>query len=408
MNKNKVKQKKKEKINTKKLVIIFVCAFLAAVLVFGITLGVILAVRNSRAVVRYKSVSMDGEVLSFFETYYKYQYKTMLTNSGVKNVDDTEEFWNTVSDSGKTYGELLKEGAKEYVSAVLAANHIFNSYSSLSSADKEKIADAARKTLEYKAESDKKLFDSGAEKYGFDYDSYKDAVKMLYKATYAQSAVYGADGSNLQGYPELAGEYLSEYSHVKLLIIRTETTFALDAAGNRLPSNDGGDALRDLTESEKAERAELISEIRGYIDAIGNGGVEMGALMFEEYLEEHDEGDAEKHTDGYYFHKNSSYTAEFSEELGRIVEKAYQMKLDSFDEVTLDFGVCFIYKYQPTDNAYKMNVNEDCFADFYINAANSIFESQLEELIGEVTFTDKYDPNSIITKPYNYIYTPIF
>ncbi len=408
MNKNVKKENRHKKINSNRLILIFVCAFLAAVLLFGAVLGIILAVRSSRAVVKYENVTMDAEVLSFFEVYYKYQYMTLLSKSGIKDVADTEEFWSKADESGKTYGELLKEGAREYISSVTVANYLFNSYTGLTDADKDKISDAAEQTLEYKADGSERLFNEKASVYGFDYDSFKLATKMLYKASVVKNIIYGSDGKKLQSYPEEAAEYLAEYTHVKLLFIRTEDTFVLDENGNRITTNEGTDLTRPLTDEEKEARAALISEIRGYISAIGVGNIEMSEEMFKNYLDKNDEGDRNMHGDGYYFHKNSEFTAEFSEVFASIVEKSYSMKLDSFDEIELDFGICFIYKYAPTAGAYKMSANEMCFTDFYPNARDALFEKSLLRLSPAVIFTDKYNSDAIIARPYNYELLPVF
>ncbi len=398
----------KKILPTKKIVLIFVSVFLALIIIFGAVLGITLAVRNSRAAVRYKNVTMDSGVASYFETYYKYRYMSALSRAGVKDVRDDIEFWSTASGNGKTYGEMLAEESMAYISSIAVANYLFNSYSNLSSSDKKIISSAAEKTLDYKADGSKEFFDSETKKYGFDYESFKEAVKMIYKADTAQTAIYGIDGTKLKNYPELAGEYLSEYTHVKLLFIRTETAFVLDEEGNRIKGNDGNDLTRLLTEEEKAERQALISEIRGYISAIGTGDVEMGETMFEYYLDKNDEGDRASHGDGYYFHNSASYTAEFSEMFSDVVEKSYSMKMGEFSDVPVDFGICFIYKCAPTDGAYTQKANAAYFTDFYSDAANTLFEKSLAELSSGVVFTDKHNKDAVITKPYNYIYFPVF
>ena len=404
--KDKKSVKKKSK-SSRRFLIIFICVFVSAVLIFGVTLGTILAVRDARAEVKYKNVKMDANVVSFFTSYYKYCFMDALSDRGIA-ASDTEQFWNEKSESGITYGEMLVAETKNYISAVAVTNYLFNSYSSLSSADKKMISKAVKNTLEYRANGDKKLFNSETEKYGFDYSSFKDAAKMLYKTYTVKDVIYGNDGIKLEKYPELCAEYLSEYTHAKLLFIRTETAYVYDEGGNRVIGNDGNDLTRLLTESEKAERAALIAEIRSYIGAIGSGSVEMGPTMFDYYLKNNDEGDSEMHADGYYFHKNSVFTKEFSEELKPVVDKAYSMNMDSYGEVQLDFGVCFIYKYEPTAGAYRSGAAEMCFADFYSNASNIIFEKTLTDLSDDVVFTKKYSENAVVSKPYNYIYLPVF
>ena len=403
---------KNERQNKRKnaFLITFICIFLALVLIFGAVLGIVTAVKNANAVVKYEGLTMDKETASFFVTYYKYRYMSLLSSLGVEGVEDTRGFWNKIYEKeGVSYGELLTKSTEQYIRQIIAANYLFDNYGKLTGDDKDIINTARNELLTYKADGNKKHFNSEVSRYGFDYSSLKDAITMLYKANTAKNIIYGSDGSNLANFPEVANEYLAEYTHAKLLFIRTETTFELDDGGNRIIGDDGNDKTRPLTDAEKAERQTLISEIRGYIDALENGGdIQMGEEMFDYYLEKHDEGDKNMHADGYYFHKNSSFTSEFSEVFKNIVDKSYSMNVGSYDEVSVDFGVCFIYKYEPTANVYSSTLAEVCFTDFYSDAAIVMFEKNLTELSEDVIFDKKFSQIDIIGLPYNYDYLPSF
>lgn len=388
----------------------FICVFLALVLIFGAVLGIITAMKNLNAVVKYEGQTMDKDTASFFVTYCKYRYMSILSSMGVENVEDTKGFWNKTHDNeGVSYGELLIKNTEQYIRQVMVANYLFDKYAKLSSSDREIINNAGRELLIYKADGKKDVFNSAVKQYGFSYSSFKDAITMLYKANVAKSIIYGSDGSNLANFPELADEYLSEYTHVKLLFIRTETKFELDENGDRIIGDDGNDKTLPLTDEEKAEKQALISEIRGYIEAAKVGGdIQMGEEMFNYYLTKYDEGDKDMHADGYYFHKNSSFAAEFSTVFKNVVNKSYEMKTGSYDEVSVDFGVCFIYKYEPTVRVYSSTLAEACFTDFYSDAANVMFEKTLTELSEDVVFDKKFSEIDIIGLPYNYDYLPSF
>lgn len=407
LSKNKNKEQKRQK---NVFLITFVCIFLALVLIFGAVIGIITLVKNTNAVVKYEGLTMDKETASFFVTYYKYRYMSILSSLGVENVEDSRGFWNEIYEKeGVSYGELLTKSTEQYIRQIMVANYLFDNYARLTSDDRDIINTARSELLTYKADGSKDRFNSEVSRYGFDYGSLKDAITMLYKANIAKNIIYGEDGSNLKNFPDLANEYLSEYTHVKLLYIRTETTFVLDEVGNRVVGDDGNDETRFLTDAEKAERQTLISEIRGYIEAAKVGGdIQMGEEMFDYYLEKHDEGDGDMHEDGYYFHENSAFTAEFSEVFKNVVDKSYAMEIGTYDEVNVDFGVCFIYKYEPTANVYASTLAEVCFTDFYSDAANVMFEKTLTELSADVIFTEKFKKIDIIALPYNYDYLPSF
>ena len=402
MNQNKINSKPSSANGFNKPLLIFICAFLSLVLVFFAVFGIVIAVRNSKALVKYNGTTLDEELSLFFCGYYKYHYMSNLASSGVSGVVDSPVFWNKKSESGKTYGELLLENTESYLKALIAANYIFDSVARLGSDDKKKIETTMNDLLVYQADGDKDLFNERAEKLGFDYKTVKRAAEIIYKASYAKVLLYGEDGSEISNYPDICESYLKTYSHVKLLIIRTETDFLLDENGNRIIGEDGRDKTYLLSTAEQEKRKALISEIRERIAAISlNGDVQMSPAMFDKYITEHDDGDEDMHSDGYYFNENSSYTAEFASAFPKIVDASYALKIGEYAEVELDFGVCFIYKYEPNYAAYLKATLSGCFSDFYSDAAGYVFERDIEEISLEVEFSEKFFDIDLINLEYD-------
>ncbi len=403
------KEIKKDAVPKKnKFLLIFIAAFVSAVLVLGLALGIVSAVKKSKTVVSLNGVGMDCEVASFFASLSKASFKQRLEASGVKNVEDSPGFWNRDSGNGSTYRELLEKSTEEYISQVLVTNYLYDRYARLSSQDKDIISRAVEETLDYKAGGDVDEFNKEASAYGFSYSSYKDAVTMMYKALMAQRLICGEDGENLEGETDIIRKYLDEYTHVKLLFIRTETTYVLDDKGNRVVENDGKYAIRDLTEAEKLERQALISDIREYISRGGTGNYEMSPEMFDYYLEHNDEGDAKSHGYGYYFHKNADFSQAFKEAYADVVDTAYEMKAGSFGEAEVDFGICFIYKYAVNYSDLENDALGDCFSDFYSNLSDVFFSEQVSEFTKDVKFSENFYDIDMIVLPYNYIYVPSF
>ncbi len=412
--------KKKKRVNKKiqennrksKFLLIFVCIFLAIILALALIFGISSAIKKARAAAMYKNVYMDTEVVAFFLSRYKSIYMTSLSAAGVQGVEDAPGFWNKVAEGEKTYGDLLIEGGHGYIRGVIIGNYIFDKYASLTDEDKRIIEDAIADTVTYKAGGSKAEFNKATKEYGFSYGSYCDAVEMLYKSSLAQAVVCGEDGENLKdgaavGDYITAGEYLSEYTHIKLLFIRTETAFATDESGNRLEQN-GGYVIRELTAEEKLARAELIEEIRTYIAAIGSGDAQMGPDMFSYYLANHDEGDPDMRNYGYYLHERSEFTAAFLSEYANIAEKAEELEIGEFGEVDVEFGRCFIYRTDTDEADLGRSALSVCFGDFYSNMADVFFAELVADMSPEVDLTDKVYGIDMLVQPYNYIYTPSF
>ena len=406
--KSKVKpENKTKKPNGKKILLIIICIFVSLVLVFGITLGIILAVKSSRAFLSYEGITVNEGECRFLASCYKYSFIDEYADRGAY---DSPEFWASEYDGNTTYGELLKKNTEEYIKKILAANYLFDSFLEFEKSDKTNVLDAVNEVLDYKAEGDEEKFNSLTEKYGFTFDDFESAAILLYKAQSAMVRIFGEDGSNMRTFYEECNEYFETYSHVKLLFIRTENKFLLDENGDRVRDENNEDTLIDLSDGEKAARMALLSEIRAAITALNENSDEpqMTSTYFNALLSEHDEGDKNKRSSGYYFSPESSYTKEFASAYPDIVKRSLEMELDSYSEIDFDGGVCFIYKYENTSGAYNDTSDESCFLDFYELAAEHTFYAAIDEIVAEINVSDKFSSIDVLEMPYNYNFIPRF
>ncbi len=390
-----VSQKKAKKpINKKKLLTILICTFLAAVILFGAVLGIISVVKSRNAVISYEGITMDEKVASFFVGRFKTKYIRDLRSDGYPAVN-TEEFWNSKYDSEKTHGEIMKEFATLQLKQIIINNYLFDRYSSLTSEDEYKIEKAIEETLEYHTGGSRDEFDLQAAEYGFDYDAYCDAVEMLYKSERAFSAIYGTDGSAISGDKTSCNNYLSEYSHVSLIFIRTEDKLVIH--------DDKTSMVVPLSEEEKAQRQAAIEEISTAITAYEQGGEgQMTPSAYALYLSKYGEGDSDYNSLGYYFHKDSEFTAEYATQFSAVTEKALSMEIGSYAKVEVDMrnvhdenaesspGVCFIYKSAPQSGAYSESVLSGCFSDFYSDASTAFFLDASESLAELIEIGPKF------------------
>ncbi|MBO5906547.1 MAG: hypothetical protein J6Q85_00140 [Clostridia bacterium] len=382
---------KKKKVN---VLTTFICIFLGVAIIFGAALGIMIAVREARAVAKYSGVTMDGGVANFFASRYKIEYIGALRDEGIMAYD-TEQFFESLAEDGKSYGEHFLEGFKDYIRRIIVANKIYSKYSSLDAADRSCIEASVEAAVKYRAGGSVDKFNEIASKYGFDYDDFLAATEMLYKAEYAQLILYGMGGENLKNYSELTEEYLATYSHVSLAFVSTDTYIYTDpdtGLSERLP----------LTADKKAEREEHIASVT---ELINNKKSNNGAPVITEQtikdLQNKYDSDKDMNATGYYFNPSAEKTAEFRVKFSSVVEKSYEMKPGEYDVVELavpsddgdgyDFvGVCFIYKSECASGAYR-NTDNVFFSDFYQNASNYFYSEAIEELACEVVFTPLYD-----------------
>ncbi len=407
-----MKKNNKTNNNTgKRALIIFMAAFLSLALVLGATLGVIAIVKRAGSVVSYEGITMNKQVASFFVSRFKVEYISALRSSGV-NATDTKAFWSSKDDTGATHGEKFRALAEQYLKEVVATAYLFDRYAKLNKEDKEKIKATCHDVLEYQADGDEDKFNEKAARYGFDYDSFCDAVELFYKSTNSYASIYGTDGTGIYSDNASCEKYLSEYSHVQFIFIRTEQKVTTDSDGNTV--------LVDLTDEEKAERMALIDTLAAAIDAIKtNADGQMTPAMFEIYLDgKYNDGDISMNSTGYYLHENAETTSELAEAFPEVVKTALEMENGEFEKVVttpvdadnrigMD-AVCFIYKYAPTPGAYKTPSLERWFSDFYSDASEQLFVKSISALIKDAKTTDRLSQLDIVAIPNNTELVPRF
>ena len=405
------KNSKTNIISGKRALIAFVSALLSIALLLGATLGIIAIVKSAGSVVSYEGITMNKKTAAFFVSRFKVEYISALRSSGV-NATDTEAFWGEKDDTGVTYGERFRTLAEQYLKEIVATAYLFDRYSKFTKEDKERVEKTCLDVLEYQSGGDEDAFNEKAAQYGFDYDSFCDAVELLYKSTSSYSAIYGADGTGIYSDVASCEKYLAEYSHVQFIFIRTEKKLTKDSNGNAV--------LVDLTEEEKAERMELIATLSAAIDAQKtDSDGQMTPAMFEIYLDaKYNDGDTSMNSTGYYLHENSETTAEFAEAFPEVVKTALEMENGQFEKVltkTVDGdnligmdAVCFIYKYAPVPDAYKTPTLERWFSDFYSDASEKLFVDSVSTLIKNAKTTDKLSELDIVAIPKNTELVPRF
>lgn len=406
--------KEEKKRDRKKILLIIICIFVSLVMVFGATLGIILGVKNARAAVRFNGVRISEGEAYFLLTKYKRDF--IIEYGG----HDSEIFFNQKYDESRTYADLLKEEGVKYLKDVAVKNYLFDSIDGIDMSGLDEIAvkRAVKEVLDYRdSNGSEEKFDEIAEKYGFDFDDFSSAALMLYKAEVVQSRIFGSDGSLISNYASDCQSYFdSNYSHVKLLFIRTEDKFELDDNGNRVKDEDGNDKKIPLTDTEKAERAALISDIEAKISAYENkgDGVQMTPVHFSALLSEYGEGDPERNDNGYYFSAYSSFSNEFiknpdetTNENRLEIAKCILTMDKGYEKREFDGGVCFIYKYDNVAGAYA-NASDECFSDFYSLCSSYTFRNTVSEFYEDVKIKDYVYGIDLLSLPGDNPFVPKF
>ena len=403
------KQKKSGKISRwlKNPIILTVAITLIAVILFGSVTGIIIAVRNHRAIITVGGVRIEKSTAAYLATSYKNTFMQKY------KATDTASFWDGEYQDGKTYGELLREETEAYIREVAVGAYLFDRYAVLTTEEKKRLRSAAESAIQDFGCKDVAEFNDRAEKMGFDYKGFSAALTLLYKRQQAQRRIFGDGGSTLAyaAYQSECEKYYSHYTYAKLLIIRTEFEYQLDKNGNYIVDEEGNLAKRPLTDEEYAERLADIGEVVDAMDAKINGTTdriteEFFDIMLAKYnLDEYT-------TEGYFFSPVDSVsgvpfassTAAFVDGMGEeLLEFIYTLDVGEFAKTEVDGGVCFVYRGNLIAGAYASDTYEYFFSDFYSDAADYLYLTTLTGLIDTVTVKDKYyDSVDIVALPYNY------
>lgn len=399
-----------------RIVLTLVCIFMALVLIFGIVFGTVLIVRNAKAVLSYGNVRIGEDEAYFLSAFYKYSFLIDYASDGA---EDTPEFWNSAYDDDKTYGELLREGIEKYVRETVVKAYLFDKFCDFDTLDEIKVKKAVKQILDFRASGSEAKFNEIYAKYGFDFEDFQNMAAVLYKAAVVRDRIYGENGESASRLTSECNKYFENYSHVKLLFIRTEDTYVLDGEGNLTFDEKTGEPITiSLTDSEKAQRQALLAEIRASVKAFEDKSDDyrMTPEYFDTLLSKHNEELRDRNQSGHYFLAESSYTAAFirnkdgTADLQRaeIVKRALSMKKDSYAELAYEGGVCFIYKYENTPMAYTDTSADGFFPDFYSLVAAKTFSDAVSDLSSEVKVKNKFSDIDIIAMPSDKMFIPRF
>ena len=126
---------------SKRVFLIFTAAFLGCILLVGVIFGAIGIAKNTSAVMKYKNVYLNDGVASYLATSYKYDFMSSLTRIGVECYD-SEYFWESEAEDGKTWGEVLAESTQKYLGRVIVGSYLFDKNTRLTKNDKAAIEKA--------------------------------------------------------------------------------------------------------------------------------------------------------------------------------------------------------------------------------------------------------------------------
>lgn len=213
------------------------------------------------AVVIYGDFYTEEALYSYWLSTYKYYFLTSY-NDGV----DSDEFWDAEADDGRTNEEYVLDYVLDEVKNRTIALALFDEYGL-------KLSDSQTKAID--ADIDEKLEYIGSRqemnaelsRLNMNIDMLREVYIINAKYDKLINYLYGDEGVERVTDKELAKEFEDNYHALKLITIYSDFTPKKDEEGNYVFDETGEIELTELSDSEKLEKAELINEIAGELDA---------------------------------------------------------------------------------------------------------------------------------------------
>ena len=296
-------------------------------------------------VMEYEGVRLTEDIYRYWVACYKAQFAYQL------NEENEEEI-----------AALIDENIKKS----LVSAGLFNRYGlQLSDTAREQINRGISLLVEDIGNGDRAAFNEAIAEYGIDYDGLKIAFTYEQMALALRGYLFGENGHYSISREQYENYYKETYAHVYMIYVCT-VDFATDEDNLRIWDEESGSYLYEKkTGTALAEALAKADEVRTALKTL-RSEAEFQALA-EDLTED---PSSKKYTDGYYFSKEGDY----SDYVSAVTDKVHSLKVGETAEVESEIGYHFIYRAEPTAEAWDAGVNEDFFEGFDARVRHRYFE----------------------------------
>lgn len=221
----------------------------------------------------------DYKITEAMYSYWMSRFKTLFLYT-YNNSKDTESFWNTKVSEDMTYETFITEFVDSYARKMLISMKLFDEYSLV-------FSKTAKSTINGKiddlidAYGSRSALNSELSVYGLNVNTLKDIYYVQEKADAVSGYLFGANGPYAVTDNDREDYYEKNYRSVDWIYVYTKKKPKIAEDGGYVTDGTGYYVMVDLTDEEKAEKAEKIAKIKEEIDA----GKDFGELK-KQYSEE--------------------------------------------------------------------------------------------------------------------------
>ncbi|MBR6651072.1 MAG: hypothetical protein IKL36_06640 [Clostridia bacterium] len=334
-------------------------------------------------------ISYDGTTSADISAnMYNYWASTSKANFiySYTDIKDTEEFWQSEYEDGKTYAQYLDSLVLEDIKTTAVCLSLYNEMRlSLTDSQREAIDKNIDGYLSEYAGGNKNTLNRALSAYGANMTILREIKEAEAKRTLVYDFLFSEGGEKALSAEDYEKYYQDNYYHFQIIYINNKYEYVLDDKGNYTTNADGTYVTRALSGDALDKKNQSIKNVTDGIEA----GEDFDSL-FNTYSEQ------KTYANGYYFTASDSYAnAVFYKLIADIAETEIgETVVSEYDSGT------YIMKRLPLDeNAWNQSINKDFFNSFKTLAANAAFRvfcaEQFDALTIDAELISKYSVSKI-------------
>lgn len=293
-------------------------------------------------------------------SYWMSRYKTAFLQT-FNNSKDTESFWDSAAEDGRTYGEYVTDYVNSFAREVLISMKLFDDYGlTFTSDEKSAVTEYVRglnSAYGSKAELNEYLADYGLNAATLERIYYAELkVDKVKEELFGDGGIFAVTDDEKKEYYEkhyYCAEWILVYPDKKLKTTvdeNGETVYYTDESGNYVTV--------ELTDAEKVEKAARIEELRGKLST--EDFKKLRAEYSDEELSKY-----EYYTDGIFLSANDykNYGTE-------LIKKISETEIGEISELTVEGALFIIKRYELKDHSDLTTQELNLMVDFDSYAVN--------------------------------------
>ncbi len=323
-----------------------------------------------------QSADITANMYHYFASTSKANFMHSYTD-----IKDTEEFWSSEYEDGKTYAEYLDNLVLEDIKTTAVCLSLYNEMRlSLTESQREAIDKEIEGYLTEYAGGNKNTLNKALSVYGANLSILREIKEAEAKRTLVFDFLYSNDGEKALTTEDYEKYYQENYYRFQVIYINNKFEYVKDADGNYATNADGTYITRALSGDALDEKNNNIKAIR---DGLADG--KDFDSLYNTYSEQ------KSYANGYYFTASGSYS---NAVFYRLIADIAAVEIGETTVSEYDSGT-YIMKRLPLDTgAWNNSTNKDFFDSFKTIAANAAFRvftsEQFDRLTIDTELISKY------------------